>query len=115
MEEYWNFILKYIYSDKEFEVRFGIVSMLAYFINDKYVDKVIENLNNILHEGYYVKMAIAWILAEIGIKYNNKAMIFLKGNNNLDKFTYNKTLQKMIESYRIDIKQKESLKNMKRK
>ena len=115
LEEYWNFILKYVYSDKEFEVRFSIVSMLDYFINDKYVDKVIEILNNISHEGYYVKMAAAWTLAEIGIKYNNKAMIFLNGNNNLDKFTYNKTLQKMIESYRIDIKQKESLKNMKRK
>lgn len=115
LNEYWNFILKYINSNKEFEVRFSIVSMLDYFINDEYVDKVIEILNNISHDGYYVKMAIAWTLAEIGIKYYNKAMIFLKGTNNLDKFTYNKTLQKMIESYRIDKSQKDVLRKMKRK
>ena len=36
-------------------------------------------------------------------------------NNKLDKFTYNKTLQKMIESFRIDKKQKDVLRKMKRK
>ena len=68
LKDYWNFILKYINSEKEFEVRFSIVSMLDYFIIDQYVDKVIEILNNVSNEGYYVKMAVAWTLAEIGIK-----------------------------------------------
>ena len=115
LEKYWKFILNYISSDKEFEIRYSVVSMLDYFIIDDYVDEVIKILNNISHEGYYVKMAVAWTLAEIGIKYNNKAMIFFKGKNNLDKFTYNKTLQKMIESYRISDEQKIILRNMKRK
>ena len=114
-DEYWKFILKYLNSSKEFEVRFCVVSMLDYYIDDKYVDKVIKLLNNISHDGYYAKMAVAWTLAEIGIKYNNKAMIFLNGENNLDKFTYNKTLQKMIESYRISDDQKDILRKMKRK
>lgn len=115
LKDYWNFVLKYTKSNKEFELRFAIVSMLDYFIIDEYVDKVIEILNNISHEGYYVKMAVAWTLAEIGIKYNDKAMLFLKEKNNLDKFTYNKTLQKMIESFRIDKEQKDVLRKMKRK
>lgn len=115
LEEYWNFILPYTKSEKEFEVRFAVTSMLDYFINDEYVDKVLEELDNIKHEGYYVKMGVAWTLAEIGIKYNNKALKYLRGKNNLDKFTFNKTLQKMIESYRIDSKQKELLRTMKRK
>lgn len=42
-------------------------------------------------------------------------MEYLQGNNSLDKFTFNKTLQKMIESYRIDNEQKALLKEMKRK
>ncbi len=42
-------------------------------------------------------------------------MNYLQGENNLDKFTFNKTLQKMIESYRIDKEQKVILKSMKRK
>lgn len=115
LKDYWNFILKYINSNKEFEVRFAIVSMLDYFIIDDYVDKVIMILNTISHDGYYVKMAVAWTLAEIGIKYNDKAMLFLNGKNNLDKFTYNKTLQKMIESFRIDKEKKDVLRKMKRK
>lgn len=115
LKDYWNFILKYINSSKEFEVRFAIVSMLDYFIIDDYVDEVIKILNNVSHDGYYVKMAIAWTLTEIGIKYNDKAMLFLNGNHNLDKFTYNKTLQKMIESYRIKDSQKDVLRKMKRK
>ncbi len=111
----WEFILPYINSDKEFEVRFSIICMLDYYLKDSYVDKVINILDNVKHEGYYVKMAIAWTLAEIGIKYNDKLICYLKGKNNLDKFTYNKAIQKMIESFRIDSKQKEELKKMKRK
>lgn len=113
---YWDFILKYLKSDKEFEVRFSIISMLDYYITDEYVDEVIKFLNSVIHEGYYVKMGIAWTLAEIGIKYNNKLLSFLISNDNkLDKFTHNKTIQKMIESYRIDDEQKELLRSLKRK
>lgn len=115
LDEYWNFILKYTKSEKEFEIRFAVISMLDYFIIDEYVDKVIEILNNITHEGYYVKMGVAWTLAEIGIKYNSKLIDFLNKDNNLDKFTYNKSLQKMIESYRIKDEQKDLLRKMKRK
>lgn len=113
LEKYWDFILPYIKSEKEFDVRFAVISMLDYFINDNYVDEVIRLLDKIKHEGYYVKMGVAWTLAEIGIKYNEKLMKFLENKNNLDKFTYNKTLQKMIESYRINDSQKDVLRKMK--
>ena len=53
--------------------------MLDYFIKDDYVDSVIVELDKISHEGYYVKMAVAWCLAEIGIKYNEKCMRYLRG------------------------------------
>lgn len=115
LNEFLGFILPYTKSNKEFEVRFSIISMLDYFLNEEYVDEVIKVLDKISHDGYYVKMGIAWVLAEIGIKYNNKLMKYLKGKNNLDKFTFNKTLQKMIESYRITKEEKEILKCMKKK
>ena len=40
-------------------------------------------------------------------------MMLLK-NNNLDDFTYNKALQKIVESYRVDDKTKEKIRKMKR-
>ena len=89
--------------------------MLDYFIIDEYIDEVIKILDSIKSDKYYAQMAIAWTMAEIGIKYNDKAMRYLKNKNNLDDFTYNKTLQKMIESYRIKEVQKEELRKMKRR
>ncbi len=110
-----NFLMPYFSSSKEFEIRFAVIMLLDYYINEKYVDKVLEILDKINHDGYYVKMGVAWCLAEIGIKFNDKAMKYLTGKNNLDKFTFNKALQKMIESYRIEDEQKILLRNMKRK
>lgn len=110
----WNFITPYLKSKNQFEVRFAVVMMLDNFIIEEYVDKVIEKLDKVENTEYYAEMAISWTLAEIGIKFNEKAMKYLKGNNNLDKFTFNKTLQKMRESYRISKEQKEELKKMKR-
>ena len=109
----WNYILPYTKSREEFTVRFSIIMMLDYFINDEYVDKVIKELNNIKNDKYYVQMAIAWTLAEIGIKYYDKFITYMKSKNSLDKFTYNKALQKLRESYRITDKQKDELQKMK--
>lgn len=115
LEKVWKFILLYINSEKEFEARFSIIMMLDYYINDEYVDKVIDQLNSVKNDAYYVKMAIAWTLAEIGIKYYSKLIEYMNSKeNNLDKFTYNKTLQKMRESYRIGDIQKDELKKMKK-
>lgn len=114
LEKVWKFILPYLNSKEEFEVRFAIIMMLDYYITEEYVDQVLEKLDHVSHQGYYVKMAVSWCLAEIGIKFNEKGMAYLQGENHLDKFTFNKTLQKMRESYRIDKEQKEILKQMKR-
>ena len=111
-----KYIQNYLKSDKEFYIRFAVIMYLDYFITDEFVDKVIEDLNNISHDGYYVKMGVAWCLCEIGIKYYNKFIYYMKSNDNkLDKFTYNKTIQKMIESYRVTNEQKDILRDMKRK
>lgn len=114
LELYWNFIMPYTKSTREFEIRYAIISILDYFIKEEYIDKIIDILDNINNDGYYVKMAVAWTLAEIGVKFNERLIDYLKGNNNLDKFTFNKTLQKMIESYRISNEQKIILKSMKK-
>ena len=47
-------------------------------------------------------------------KYREKTLKFLQ-NTKLDNFTYNKALQKIAESYRVDKVTKEEIKKMKRK
>lgn len=115
LELVWEFILHYTKSKKEFETRFAIIMMLDYYIIEDYVDKVIRLIDEIENDAYYVQMAKAWVLAEIGIKFNDKIMKYLKCENNLDKFTYNKALQKMIESYRISDEQKMIFRKMKKR
>lgn len=115
LEDVWEFILPYAKSSKEFEARFAIIMMLDYYIIEDYVDKVIKVIDETENNAYYVQMAKAWIIAEIGIKFNEKTMSYLEGKNSLDKFTYNKALQKMIESYRISDEQKVILRAMKRR
>lgn len=114
MEYMWNFIQKYLKSDKEFELRFGIVMMLDFYITEEYIDKVLEILNNTKHSGYYVKMAVAWTIQVEFVKFPEKTMKLLE-KNKIDDWTYNKALQKIIESYRVDENTKTKIKNMKRK
>ena len=87
--------------------------MLDFYIEDEYIDKVIEKLDQINHDGYYVKMAVAWAISICYIKYPEKTMKYLE-NNNLDNFTYNKSLQKIIESYRVEEDKKKIIRDMKR-
>lgn len=114
LDAVWNFIQIYLNSNKEFELRFGIVMLLDFYITDKYIDRVLQILDSIKHEGYYVKMAIAWTISVAYVKFPNKTMKYLKVNT-LDDFTYNKALQKIIESYRVTEEDKKSIRKMKRK
>lgn len=113
-ENMWGFIKQYLDSDKEFYLRFAIVIILDYYIEEKYLEEIFRIFNNIQSEYYYVKMAIAWAISISLIKYYDKTINYLKNNSKIDKWTYNKSLQKAIESYRITKSQKELLKNMKK-
>lgn len=113
-EEVWKFLKTYKNSKEEFELRFFIVMLLEFYITDNYINQVINILDTIKHEGYYVKMGIAWTISVAYIKYPKITMEYLK-NNTLDDFTYNKALQKIVESYRVSEVDKEVIRSMKRK
>ena len=96
-EKVLEFIQPYLKSNKEFEIRFAVVIIL----------------DEVKHEGYYVKMAVAWAISLCFVKFEEKTMNYLK-NNKLDDFTYNKSLQKICESLRVDKDTKAIIKSMKR-
>lgn len=113
-ERVLKYIKSYLSAEKEFEVRFGVVMLLEFYIEDSYIDKVLLLLDEVKHEGYYVKMAVAWAISICYIKFPEKTMKYLK-NNSLDDFTYNKALQKITESLRVDREIKILIRSMKRK
>lgn len=113
LKEVWNFILTYKNSKKEFELRFIIVMMMDYFLIDEYIDKVFKIINEIKSEYYYTNMAIAWLISVAYVKDKEKTLYFIK-NNDLSTFTYNKSLQKIIESSRVSKEDKIMIRNMKK-
>lgn len=113
-ESVWNFLQPYLKSDQEYEIRFGVVMLLNFYLDETYIDRVLVSLDQIKHEAYYVKMAVAWAISMAYVKQPEVTMHYLK-NNTLDDFTYNKALQKITESYRVDPETKQMIRSMKRK
>lgn len=111
-KEVWEFLQQYIKSKKEYEIRFALVMYLDYYLKEEYIDKILEQINNITSKDYYVQMAIAWLVSIAYIKQKEKTEKFLK-NNKLDKFSQNKSISKICESYRITPEEKERVKKYK--
>ncbi|MGI6361845.1 MAG: DNA alkylation repair protein [Bacillota bacterium] len=111
--EMWQFLQNYLTSFEEYELRFATVMLMNYFIDDQYIERLLQVFERIEHDGYYVKMAVAWALSVCYVKQRESTMTFLT-HNHLDDFTYNKTLQKIIESRRVAETDKRLLRHMKR-
>ncbi|QMV39887.1 DNA alkylation repair protein [Cohnella cholangitidis] len=111
----WDFLQIYLSSDKEYEIRFGVVMLLDYYVEKEYIDRVLQRLDAIKHDGYYVKMAVAWAISICYVILPEPTMAYLTSPCSLDDFTYNKALQKITESTRVDQPTKAIIRGMKRK
>ncbi len=113
-ERVWEFLQPYLRSDKEYEIRFGVVMLLNYYVLPEYAPSAFAHFDRIVQEGYYVKMAVAWAISIYFIKLPELTLPYLR-DNQLDDFTFNKALQKITESYRVEQDTKEMIRGMKRK
>lgn len=113
MSEMWEFLKQYLVSKNEYEIRFVIVMYLNYYLTDEYIDEILQEIDKIKNDDYYVKMAIAWLISFAYIKQKDKTEKYLQ-ENNLDKFTQNKAIQKICESYRVKKEDKDMLRMLKK-
>lgn len=101
-KEVWQFIFSLKETKKEFESRIVSVLLLSHYLNDEYIDEVIKILDCLNTDDYYSQMGVAWAIATIMGKYPKKCLEYLKSQNcHLDKITYNKSLQKIRESFKV--------------
>lgn len=112
-DKYFNVFKELTKSDKEYFVRVGLISILGHFINDKYIDDILNILDNIKLDTYYVNMANGWLLCECFIKQRDKTLKYLN-NSKLNKQSFNKGIQKCIESYRVSKEDKDYLRTIKK-
>ena len=109
----WNFLKPYLASKKEYDIRFAAVMLLNFFVDDKYILKVLEELDKLQTDDYYAQMAIAWAVSICFIKFPDKTYEYL-WHSHLSNWIFNKAIQKCIESYRISTEVKEKLQLLKR-
>jgi len=109
----WQFLQPYLNSSAEFEIRFAVVMLLFYYLNDEFMDRVLVSLNKVNLDGYYVRMAVAWAVSICFVRYPEKTMVYLR-ENNWDDFTFNKALQKISESFCVEKDTKVLIRKMKR-
>lgn len=107
------YIDKWMSSNKTYTVRFGVLMLMKYYLDENFTEEVLEKVSSIKSNEYYVNMMIAWFFATALAKKWNYAVKYLK-ENRLSDFCHNKTIQKARESFRITEEQKIFLKTLKR-
>ena len=105
-EIWWDFTLECLQSKAEFTVRYGVVSLMTNFLDEAHIDQVFAALRDIKHDGYYVKMALAWLYATAAVNFFEKTLAELE-NRQIDTWTRNKAYQKMRESRRFTPEEQE--------
>ena len=96
----WDFALECLQNEAEFTVRYGVVSLMTNFLDEARIDQVFAALREIKHDGYYVKMALAWLYATAAVNFFELTLAELE-NEHIDAWTRNKSYQKMRESRRF--------------
>ena len=105
---------KLLVAKDEFAVRTGVVCLLDFYVKPEYLHLIFDRIESLKNrEEYYIKMSIAWLLAECFIKYPEMTRDYLS-RSKLDKWTFNKAISKICDSYRVDNDTKAEIKKLRR-
>ena len=107
-------IKKWLDSEHIYEVRFAVDMLMKYYLDEKFETEYLDWVADIDSEEYYLKMVKAGFFATALVKQYEVTVPYIE-NQYMDKWTHNKTIQKAVESYRIDKERKQYLKSWKRR
>lgn len=110
----WQFLASHLRQDGEFAVRFGVVGLMTAFLREPYVARLLAAWDGVRHEGYYARMAVAWAVSIAYVGFPAQVDAYL-ADNQLDKWTYNKALQKIIESRQVTAETRAVMRRRKRR
>ena len=109
-EQGFQWILKKLKSNNPWNIRFGFILLLDHYINEQYIDTILQLCSYNYTDYYYVNMAIAWTLSICYIKYPDKTKKLLQ-KKCLNAWIQNKTISKIRDSYRVSKEEKDYLKS----
>lgn len=100
--------------EREFAVRVGLVFLKCYYVDVEHLRLIFERVESLKErDEYYIKMAVAWLVSECFIKFPEPTLEFLKATR-LPKWTFNKSISKICDSFRVDLEMKKYLKTLRR-
>lgn len=99
-EEVWAFLQPYLYSGEVFSQRFAVVMLLAHFVTDDFIDRVLEACAAVRPSGYYASMAVAWACL-FALPNIRRRRVRCWPEGGWDDETQNKAIQKIVDSFRV--------------
>ncbi|MBQ7185504.1 MAG: DNA alkylation repair protein [Alphaproteobacteria bacterium] len=108
------YIKKWIKSKHTYTVRFGVLCLMRYFIDDGFDEKYADMVANIKSDDYYINMMRAWYFATALAKQYERVFPYFV-DNRLDMWTHNRAIQKAVESFRVSDRHKADLRALRRK
>ena len=108
----YSYIKKWVNSDYTYMVRFGVVTLLQFYLDEVFREEELELINSISNQDYYVKMAVSWFYSIALIKQYDVVIKYFE-NRKLDKWIHNKAISKALDSYRISNEKKDYLRSLK--
>jgi 3-methyladenine DNA glycosylase AlkD len=109
--ELWReFATRCLASSAEFTARYGVILLMSNYLDDESIEETFAALRSVRHDGYYVKMGLAWLYAEAAVKHYDLTLRELaREDESVDPWTRRKAYQKMLESYRFTPEQKDEI------
>lgn len=111
-ERVYEKVKEWIVSEHTYMVRFGVVTLLQFFLDEHFRPEMLELAAGIRREEYYINMAIAWYFS-IALVKQYETTIQLIESRSLAPWIQNKSIQKAVESYRVSEERKAYLRTLK--
>lgn len=108
-DRYLSFISQYYNDSREFYVRFAVVMGMTLHRDEESIKKIMPILADIVNDGYYVKMAVAWAVSVYFIRAEGIVYPYIK-EKRLEGSTHNMAIQKICDSLRVAKETKDELK-----
>ena len=112
-DAYRDWMKNLLNDDREFYRRTGILISMRYYPGKEDTEETVKSFAKGGSDGYYVKMMMAWYLAERAVLYPEYVLEYL-GKEIPDPWTANKAIQKIRESYRFSKEYKQMAEELKR-
>ncbi|MFA9375827.1 MAG: DNA alkylation repair protein [Lachnotalea sp.] len=106
--EFFIYLESLMKSKNPWQIRVGLVTIINFYLNDNYINSILSKIDYVRQEHYCVKMALAWLVSFSYLKYPGITYGYLT-DSKLDNWTYNKTLEKILEFHDVTNDQKQMI------